>query len=216
MLSGLLEAENRKQAERIETLQLEAADLNDALARLKFENGSLRQSTREAERAAQLKVRAEALQAFEQLPKNMREVTDAIAKMFPERIAFTEQALRTAEASTFSRVGDAWSCLRAMATVLHDIFFMSEDFGNLEQRFYESSGFQLSMTEGEMTKSDNKLMRLRSDVYDGSEIDITPHVRFDKDTTRAYFCPYRSGDTRLIVVGYIGHLSTAGTRRRKN
>jgi len=72
------------------------------------------------------------------------------------------------------------------------------------------------MTEGEMTKNDNKLMRLRSDIYNGAEIDITPHVRFDKDTTRAYFCPYRSGETRIIVVGHIGHLKTAGTRRRKN
>jgi hypothetical protein len=69
------------------------------------------------------------------------------------------------------------------------------------------------MTEGEKTKEDAALMRLRKDVYDGVEIDITPHVKADKDTTRAYFYPFRKGNTKLIVVGFIGHLKTAGTRR---
>lgn len=212
-----LHDQNRKKDEQIKSLQTEIADTKDSLSRLDYEKRSLRQRVADAERAAAaLQAQANVALALEKLPQNMREVVDVLAKLYPERITFTEQALRTADVCTFSRVGDAWACLRAMATTLHGLFFGDEETGNLEQRFYEASGFQLSMTEGEMTKNDNKLMRLRSDSYNGTEIDITPHIRFDKDTTRAYFCPYRSGDTRLIVVGYIGHLNTAGTRRRKS
>jgi uncharacterized protein YoxC len=212
-----LHDQNRKKDEQIKSLQTEIADTKDSLSRLDYEKRSLRQRVADAERAAAaLQAQANVALALEKLPQNMREVVDVLAKLYPEQIAFTEQALRTADVCTFSRVGDAWACLRAMATTLHGLFFGDEETGNLEQHFYEASGFQLSMTEGEMTKNDNKLMRLRSDSYNGTEIDITPHIRFDKDTTRAYFCPYRSGDTRLIVVGYIGHLNTAGTRRRKS
>lgn len=212
-----LEDQNRRKDERIQTLQLEVADLNDTVSRLEFDKRSLKQRVTEAERAsASLQARADAIAAIDKLPQNMREVVDAIARLHPDRIAFTDQALRTADGCDFNRVGDAWSCLRAMATTLHDLFFLPGDTSDLEQGFFERCGFRLAMTEGEMTKNDNKLMRLRQDVFEGAAIDITPHVKLDKDTTRAYFCPHCSGDRQLIVIGYIGHLKTAGTRRRRN
>lgn len=212
-----LEEKNRQKDERIQGLQTEVADLSDAVSRLEFETHSLRQRATNAERAAAgMRARADAIAVLDRLPQSMREVVNAISGLHPDRIAFTDQALRTADECAFNRINDAWVCLRAMATTLHDLFFQSEDAGNLEQRFLERSGFRLAMTEGEMTKDNSTLMRLRQDVYKGTAIDITPHVKIDKDSTRAYFCPHRSGDTQLIVVGYIGHLKTAGTRRRRN
>lgn len=208
--------QNREKDERIHALQLEVADLNDTVSRLEFDKRSLAQRATVSERtAASLQARADAIAALDKLPQSMREVVDVIARLYPDRIAFTDQALRTADGCGFSRVGDAWSCLRAMATTLHDLFFLSGDVGDLEQGFYGRCGFRLAMTEGEMTKNDNKLMRLRQDVFDGAAIDITPHVKLDKETTRAYFCPHGSGSKQLIVIGYIGHLKTAGTRRRR-
>ncbi len=212
-----LEEQNRKKDERIQALENEVADLSDAVSRLEFDTRSLRQRATNAERAAAgLRARADAIAALDRLPQSMREVVNAISVLHRDRIAFTDQALRTADECEFRRINDTWTCLRAMATTLHDLFFQSEDVGNLEQRFFESTGFRLAMTEGEMTKDNNKLMRLRKDVYKGTEIDITPHVKIDKDSTRVYFFPHRSGETQLIVVGYIGHLKTAGTRRRRN
>ena len=57
-------------------------------------------------------------------------------------------------------------------------------------------------------------MAQRKDTFRGHELDITPHVKFDSDSTRAYFCPFRQDGVSRIVVGYIGHLDTAGTAKR--
>ena len=98
---------------------------------------------------------------------------------------------------------------------MYDVFF-EEEGGNPEQVFRDRSGFCLALTEGKLTKKNPRLMELRKDSFMGQEIDITPHVKLDDDTTRAYFCPFRKDTTKLIVVGFIGHLDTAGTRRRKD
>jgi hypothetical protein len=66
-----------------------------------------------------------------------------------------------------------------------------------------------------LTKDDNKLMRKREDTFLGVGINITPHVKIDKNTTRAYFSPCELNGKKLIVVGFIGHMDTAGTRRMK-
>lgn len=70
------------------------------------------------------------------------------------------------------------------------------------------------MTERKLTKQDNRKMAQRKDKFMGQDIDITPHVKLDPDSTRAYFCPFRHDGVNRIVVGYIGHLDTAGTTKR--
>lgn len=211
-----LEATVKTQEQQISQLREDVADRDDRLARLETGKKVLAARAAEAERVSRtLRQRAETVSALAELPDSLKAVTDLIARIHPERIAFTERAVHSAEDCRFDRIDDAWRCFWAMATTLHSMFFSDGDKPpNIEKAFLNDSGFFLAMTEGELTKNDRKLMRLREDTFQGLKIDITPHVKLDKDTTRAYFCPVRHGATQLIVVGFIGHLRTAGTRRR--
>jgi hypothetical protein len=212
-----LEASVMAKDEQIGQMQVAAADADDKIASMDYEKKALLARASEAEKAAKAsRGRAEVAATLSTLPTSAREVVDLIARIHPDRIAFTERALKSADGCECN-VADSWRCLWAMATTLHDLFFADDrNNNNLERAFLEQSGFRLAMTEGEMTKDDQKLMKQRKDSFNGVEIDCTPHVKIDKDSTRAYCCPFKSGDKKLVVVGYVGHLNTAGTRRRKN
>jgi len=211
-----LETKKRRQEESIKQLEGEIADRVDTISRLEYEKKALTSRAADAIRVMKgMRTRDEAIDSLAQLPQSIRAVAELISSFHPNRIAFTERALKSAETCGFGRIGDAWSCLWAMATTLHDLFFSTQSARNIEADFQAASGFPLAMKEGGMTNDENKLMKLREDVFEGQDINITPHVKMDKGSTRAYFCPFRDGHQPLIVVGYIGHLKTAGTRRRK-
>jgi hypothetical protein len=204
----------RQKDEELQRRRTENADDADQIARLEYDKKAAIARAHDAEKTAR-ELRGKVAESLKELPESVPAVVDLIQRLHPGRIAFTEEALKSAQDAD-AGADDAWRGLFAMATILHDIFFAGDDkLGDIEKRFREQTGIRLAMTEGEKTKDDAKLKRLRKDTYCGTEIDITPHVKFDKDTTRAYFCPFRNGATQLIVVGYIGHLDTAGTRRRR-
>jgi hypothetical protein len=211
-----LESEKKNLEATIEGLRADVADQADRISRLEADKKSIvAQTSQAAKEARTLKQRAEIVAGLTTLPGSMLDVIVLIERVHPERIVFTDRAKKSVESCGFTSVGDAWRCFWHMATLLHDLFFVEgEKPGNIEQAFYDSTGFYLAMTEGKLTKKDSKLMASRSDTLDGRDIDITPHVKLDKDTTRAYFCPLTHGSSKRIVVGYIGHLDTAGTRRR--
>ncbi len=152
-------------------------------------------------------------------PNSLAELLELFQAMFPDRLDFTKQAVDSVKDVSCQDITIAWQALYHMATTLYDLFFCEENIGkDYELEFQRISGHRLAMTEGRQTKRDKKLMKMREDTYNSITINITPHVKFDKDSIRAYFCPYsdEKTKTRRIVIGYMGHLKTDGTRRRKN
>jgi hypothetical protein len=203
--------------DEIRQLRNNLADSEDRAAKLDYDKKTLLARFSENEKEAKaLRSRAEAASALLSLPESIAEAAQLVSRIHPDRIAFTAQGLDSAGECEFKDVNEAYRAFWAMSTHLHDLFFDSGGgSGDLEAKFYEKSGFRLAMTEKEITKENKKLMRQRSDVFLEEIIEITPHVKLDKDTTRVYFAPWTKNGKKLIVVGYIGHLDTSGTRRRK-
>lgn len=205
---------NAKLQEEILSLQQDLEERDDCIRRLEFEKRSITSSRLQASEHSSSSASSIA-DVLRELPKTLSQVISMIQEVHSERIAFTEQAVRSANESGFRDIHAAWKALAAMATTLHDLYY-ARDGCNPEKEFRDRTGFPLALTEGKQTNRNRKLRDRRRDTFMGQEVDITPHVKFDDDTTRAYFAPFAQNGTKLIVVGYIGHLDTDGTRRRKN
>jgi hypothetical protein len=215
--NAALQKEVNDRDSAIQRLKNENADSADKVAKLEYDKKALQARFAANDLEAQsLKSRADAASSIDALPETLSEVISLICRIYPDRIAFSENGVKSAEDCNFDDVQSAWKAFRAMATHLHDIFFGEDGKpGDIEGAFYERSAFRLAMTEGGMTKDDNRLMRKREDTFLGVGINITPHVKIDKNTTRAYFSPCEISGKKLIVVGFVGHMDTAGTRRMK-
>ncbi len=217
-----LEESKTQQAEIIRNLQGEnqrlesdLQDRDDTIGRLEYDGRQFQTRCETAE--SQARGIADAVRSLHRIPESIPEVVSLIEKIHGARIVFTDRAKKSAETADFDDINEAWRCLWAVATILHELQFPeSGSAGNLEKDFLARSGFELSLREKGSTKADKKLMALRKDSWKGQEIDITPHVKAEKrgKSFRVYYCPDQS--RRLIVVGSCGdHLDTSGTRRRK-
>ncbi len=104
-----------------------------------------------------------------------------------------------------------------MATELHDLLMQELPAQQVAETFKNRAKFELTWTESKETKRDNKLMAKRRLVYEGREMDITPHVKWGNTAPRllrVHF--YVDRDHKRIVIGHCGdHLDTYGTRRRR-
>lgn len=151
------------------------------------------------------------------IPKTAEDCFEKIRTLFPDRIDFTERG-RKALLDADLDVDTIWAGLMHMATTLYDLLFSeAADFTNLETDFFSRSGFEVAWREGRQTNRDNKLTRLRQDqTYNGIELDITPHVKFDRNKHRAYFDKIEIDGRQFLVIGDFGHLDTAGTGRIKS
>jgi len=218
---ALLEAENEKLEREVKGLNGEnrrledkLVDQEDKISKLKYHKEQLASQCSMLQRDVESTRSQEmAIDSLRVLPGNGPQVLEVIEKLRSERIAFTDRARESVAKCEKSIVPRLWKCLWAMATELHQLFFSKvQQSNNIEVDFRSAAGYALAMTEGQLTKADRRMMRKRVDSFRGEEIDCTPHVKVDDDSTRVYFCAHRA--LRLIVVGYIGHLETAGTRRR--
>jgi hypothetical protein len=217
-LLDMLEKENKdlqNDKTQIEAdLQDRIDSLQDDVRRLQLDKEALKYRLEQANAATDQPDLKTVLEKIKQLPRTLSEAVEVIAAIYPQRIAFTDRAVRSAREADFDDVSTAWRGLWAMATTLYDVLF-EQNGGNKQKAFHDRSGFELAMTEGKQTNQDKRLKALRKDSFMGCEIDITAHVKLDRDSTRAYFRAFQQNGTKLIVVGHIGnHLDTAGTRRR--
>jgi hypothetical protein len=189
--------------------------LEDDVRRLEYDKDALKANLAQTNVVADQSKLLPILEGVKELPRTLSEVVERIKTIHSERIAFTERAIKSARDTKCDDVPTAWRAIWAMATILYDVFWKQEG-GDKQKMFQDQSGFELAMTEGKLTNQDAKLMSLRKDIFKGREIDITPHVKFDRASARAYFCPFQENGTKLIVVGHIGgHLNTAGTRKQR-
>jgi len=207
-INAELELEQQKKDMQIQELQVELANREETVSRLRRHLGA------EGNRVHILEEKEITQRVvMDRIPQNLFEVLEQIVKLFPDRLAVTDRGYRSARKSKFNRLNDAWKCLLAMATFLHELYFSHESSVDIEKSFLDLTGIEFAPNERSSTRADRKLMRQRIDCYCGQKIDITPHVKIDKGTTRIYFAPYRTPDASLLVIGFIGHLDTAGTGR---
>jgi hypothetical protein len=211
---GLLN-ERRDLQDAVELLDLEKEESKENLAGVQAERDSFR--TRALRAEAQVGRLEERLAGSvpESVPVSVAGVLAEIRRLVPDRIAVTDQGLRSAQRATFKDLSIAWSCLRSMALDLHDLVFGEEEYpGTLEQAFHERTGFELALTENKNTKRDKKLMALRTQKWSSKEIDITPHVKHGNREPRCLRVHYYADhERRLIVIGHCGdHLDTYGTQ----
>jgi len=227
----LLREENASLQERLKAAQdskddfeLLALELEDERDQLRIESEGkerqisfIRQQT--ADVAAELesvRQRLAVIEQFRSLPTSLLGVVNTIVGLFPTRIYFSEDALKTAEESTFNDVHIAWEIVWGTATTLHQLIFGRDiSTGEIEQQFRAETGFEVSFTESKSTKANKRLMRLRKIEYAGRELEIVPHVKYGNrppKCLRVHFAADRTDG--IIVVGYCGdHLETSGTRR---
>ncbi len=220
-LLDVLEEENRvlqKDKAQIESDNLALEDridsLQDDVRRLESDKAALTYRLKQTSTATGGLNPKAVLETIKELPKTLSEVIEIVQAIHRERLAFTERAVKSAGESKFDDVHRAWKVLSAMATTLYDLYF-ERDSKDIARTFHNETGIELAWTERKITKQDNRKMAERKDTFMGKEIDITPHVKFDRDSTRAYFCAFRQNGTKLIVVGDIGHLSTQGSSKRQ-
>jgi hypothetical protein len=128
---------------------------------------------------------------------------------------FSERGLESVRKADYSDIGGCWEAMWAMSSDLYRLFFENDEVGDVERKFRELTGIEMSMTEGSQTKADKRLMKKREDTYQGEKVDITPHIklRSGNEHFRIYFGIVRS--KKLLVIGdCTDHMETAGTRRR--
>ena len=215
-----LSGQIRELQAQLEEAEEGQADLQDEVASLSYEKEQLRRAAGEAEgRVRQMQAQRATLTSLRSLPQSLPEIVGLVERFWPDRIVFTDRAKASAKRAGVNKarsdLDEAWRCLWAMATDLHEILFSDTGAkGDVAQRFLDRSGFEVTLTEGKQTKNDKNLMKLRKLKYMGAEVDITPHVKYGSKAPkclRVHF--YADHEKKVVVVGHCGdHLDTYGSQ----
>jgi hypothetical protein len=223
-LNADLEARNAEQEkqlcsaqETIGFLELAQEDGELRIATAEYHARSAReQGAADTKLVVHLQRELTAFRSLSHLRRSIKDCGEFFRDAFSSKLGFTERGRASLDRESFSNIDQFWEALWAMGTELHRLFFDSDDRGgDIEKKFKERTGVDMSMTEGSQTKADKKLMKKREDSYEGEAIDITPHIklRSGNEHFRIYFGVMRS--KKLLVIGECtNHLETAGTRRR--
>ena len=119
-----LERTNRAARDEIDRLTDENADLDETVYQIRSSKRALERRADDLEcEMKHLRQRAKVGELLEKLPGSMQSAVGLIARIHPDRIAFTDRAIQSAGVCKFGRINEAWSCLWAMATTLYDLFF---------------------------------------------------------------------------------------------
>lgn len=215
-----LESYNKGLAEWADSLEDERDQLASDLDRTRNEVKYWREQAQQVTaRESTLKGRLQRLEQLRALPTNLPDMVSIIEELHAGRVVFTENARVAAKSaqinSSLKDLIEAWSCLWAVATDLHDLLFEHVDGVDLEAVFRSKTGYQLSMSESKATQQQAKLMRLRRQEFEGHEIDITPHVKCGSEPRMLRVHFYVDRAEHRLIIGHCGdHLDTFATRRR--
>lgn len=217
--SELLEAENADLEEKVKQRSLEIDEAKSSMTSLEDELRKIKAKFYCLENVDTQK--SAGLNSFYQLSELPLTIVDALnmlSAMFPERLIVHENALDTA--SNFSGCNDincvysVWRMGYRLATDMHELLFQGKRY-DLEKEFLNRTGIELGMSETKQTKKDKKLMDKRVCVYNGKEIDFTPHLKGKRN--EGYLRMHFSIDEKKskIIICYCGeHIETSGTRRK--
>ena len=207
----LSEFKRGEAAEKLRTEEL-FADFDRQDEELRVLRARNMQLERENENARAIQSAVEAFRSMAEMPRTNEDVINYFRKVFGNRIAFTDRAIKTGCKSDIKPEG-LWYYLYQMATTLFDIHHCGKP--DVVGEFLHATGIDVAMGEGKQTNKDGKLRKMREDVYEGKIIYVFPHVKLDAQRTgaedrRIYYCYDRELDR--IIIGWIGvHLDTAGT-----
>lgn len=216
--SELLESENADLEDKVKQCSLEIDDakriiyeLEDELREYKaksyrFENPDTQRSAGDI--------------SFTQLSELPSTITDAlrtIGSVFSERLIVHENALETAinfsGCDDFNCVKTVWKMGYHLAIDMYEILFQGKQY-DIEKEFLSRTGIELAMSENKQTKKDKKMMNKRVCMYQGNEIDFTPHLKGKKREgfLRMHFAIDKV-NSKIIICHCGEHIETAGTRK---
>jgi len=210
--------QNRALEERMRELESDKSQLETLRYRLVEAQG---RADEKAAEAARLKDEATALEKIDHFPTSLVEELELTGHLWPERVAVLPEAVRSAAAYKYCDLDEEWRILRAVATVLWDIYFGDGDSSDIDEEFKRRTGFTHTLRESGATNASPALVKLRRRSYKGSEIDITPHIKGSGRRDSSKLHPFRlhyqaDAEGKKIVIGHCGeHLDTAGTPRVK-
>lgn len=210
--------QNRALEERMRELESDKSQLETLRYRLVEAQG---RAGEKAAEAARLKDEATALEKIDHFPTSLVEELELAGRLWPDRIVVLPEAVRSAAAYRYCDLDEEWRILRAVATVLWDIYFGDGDSSDIDEEFKRRTGFTHTFRESGATNASPALVKLRRRSYKGSEIDITPHIKGSGRRDSSKLHPFRlhyhaDAEGKKIVIGHCGeHLDTAGTPRVK-
>lgn len=206
---ALAEEEKRLQVEeRAAELQGQIEDLKRDYYRLSTQIENYQAA---AAKNSELEKALESRFAVSRLPETPLDVMDYFTKAFGERIAFSEDAVKSAKDCTLD-AAELWRVFFALATEMHGFFMRGG--GNPFIEFKQLTGIDCARGEGAMTRKNKTLMRQFTTEYCGDIIDIEPHITFVRQKQSIHFG--FSEKFQKIVVGHCGeHLKIYSTQKRK-
>lgn len=210
--------QNRALEERMRELESDKSQLETLRYRLVEAQG---RADEKAAEAARLKDEAASLEKIDHFPTSLVEELELARRLWPDRIVVLPEAVRSAAAYRYCDLDEEWRILRAVASVLWDIYFGDGDSSDIDEEFKRRTGFTHTFRESGATNASPALVKLRRRSYKGSEIDITPHIKGSGRRDSSKLHPFRlhyhaDAEGKKIVIGHCGeHLDTAGTPRVK-
>ncbi len=213
-----LQQENKRLSEEVDTVRLESEiQLDESKkhqARTKYELDAQKEALPALyQRMRELEAKTEVVESLKKLPSNLPEMLKLICTLHSDKLDCIPDAMESARTAKFNDLQKAWELMWSLAEVLHPMLFgNSIPFSSVE--FKNKTGFNVAMSEGNMTQRDAKLMRLREREYQGRKIDITAHVGVAKPPAwlRIHFAvDHASGK---LVIGHCGdHMENYSTQK---
>lgn len=211
----VIESDLRKEAER------KAREFSEDNRRLKSDIFNL-QSQVEALRgtanlARQIESASQGVRNISEYPSTPQAIAKYFETVFPDRIVFTERAIRSME-DCITKNDFLWEVFFHIAVDLFDL--IHENPAQAYKEFTARTGWECARGAGTMTRLDRDLIKQYIDTFDGQEINIEAHIKNgNKDTdpksVRIYFA-YEPQITERIIIGHCGkHIDNYSTRKIK-
>lgn len=204
--------------DEIQNLKAEIDQLNGSLRAKDYHIGELANDKRLLEQQCDAyRCQAVVLQELTEFPSDAIGSLRLAEQAFGAQLVFLPEAVSSAEGFRSGRPSDVFNVLRTMAQDLWPLYFEENGAkGSIEDRYQSKSGYELSFRESSMTNKDSDLKKKRLRMYNGTEIDVSPHVKGKcgnrNEKFRVHF--YVDRANRKLVIGHCGaHMETAGTRK---
>lgn len=195
-----------------EKAQAELEECKDELYRVSKQNDALQNKNIDSNA---LNNKEQFVNSFAKLPESCNEVVQKIAALFPQRIFFSEKAMKSLEDCITDHTL-LWKLLFGMVTIFYDD--LQSNPANAAKEFAEQIGFEYARNAGMQTRKDNKLMRNYQDTFNGVSVNIEQHFKKGNDDSskhnlRVYFADV--GDAHpLLFIGHIGkHIPNYSSRK---
>lgn len=206
---SIAEEEKRLQAE------LELSDVKGQLAEEKQKTYGLEVQVEQFRSAAQenagLNRSLNARLEITTLPCTTEEVMDYFNRTFADRIAFSEDALKSAKRCKLAP-SELWRVFFALSDTMCNLYRKPQ--GDIFAEFRRKTGIDAVRGEGTMTRKSKDLMRQFETEFDGETIDIEAHVTYSRLKQSIHFG--YSDRLKKVVVGHCGeHLDNYSTRKVK-